>query len=285
MNPLLQRHGLTVRELLWSVTAILVIAAIMLPLADNARERRLRAMRKELVDAASNDDVEAIERLLRRGARIDDAVPDPFFPSTALREAAMHRDHNAVRALVEHGANVNACGPGETPPLARVANRGNAELVRLMLQRGADPNRPGLGGETPLLQAIFHPPNPDIARLLLEAGADPNQPNEDGQLPLNWAVRNGYYKVAQVVLEYGADPNHLSGPREPPMPGGGMMGYGRTALHECPASPEFVKLLLDHGADPSLRDADGKTPLDRARESGSPSAREVVELLEAASAQ
>jgi ankyrin repeat protein len=284
MNPLLQRHGFTARELLWSVTAILVIAAIMLPLADNARERRLRAMRKELVDAASNDDVQAIERLLRRGARIDDAVPDPFFPSTALRVATMmHRDHNAVQALVEHGANVNACSPGETPPLARVAYYGETELVRLMLRHGADPNRPG--SETALLQAIVHRPHPETARVLLEAGADPNQPNGGGQLPLNWAVRNGYYEVVEVLLQYGADTNRLSGPREAPMPGDGMMGYGRTALHECPASPEFVKLLLDHGADPSLRDADGKTPLDRARESRSPSAREVVELLEAASAQ
>jgi ankyrin len=238
-------------------------------------------MRAELVDAAQQGDIEAIEQLLRRGARIDDADPDPF-PRTALNMAANSHQYEAATFLVEHGANVNASRPGEFTPLSRVAYYGQTELVRLMLQRGADPNRPCLGGETALLQAIFHPPHADVARLLLEAGADPNQPDEDGELPLNWAVRNGYFEAAQVLLEYGADPDRLSGPRDAPSPTASMMVYGRTALHECPGAPEFVKLLLEHGADPGLRDAEGKTPLERARESAHPAAREVVGLLEAA---
>lgn len=64
-----------------------------------------------------------------------------------------------------------------------------------------------------------------------------------------------------------------------------LTGQRSSSLHyaACFGRPDVVKILLRHGANPDLRDEDGKTPLDRARERGEGTHREVISILHSAS--
>ena len=105
----------------------------------------------------------------------------------------------------------------------------------------------------------------DTARLahLLAAGVDPNirnirEPNGDGgNTPLWFAVqgaRPGGVPVARPLLDAGARVNE-------------RCEHGTTALHMAAswAHLDAVQFLVARGADPDLRDNDGRTPLDTAR--------------------
>ena len=59
-------------------------------------------------------------------------------------------------------------------------------------------------------------------------------------------------------------------------------GLKSSSLHyaACFGRPNIVKLLLQYGADPDLRDEDGHTPLEKAQERGDEWHRQVIEILE-----
>ena len=59
-------------------------------------------------------------------------------------------------------------------------------------------------------------------------------------------------------------------------------GLRSSSLHyaACFGRPQIVKTLLRFGANPDLRDEDGKTPLDKARERGDEGHREVIQILQ-----
>ena len=71
-------------------------------------------------------------------------------------------------------------------------------------------------------------------------------------------------------MEHGADVNR---------------GVKSSSLHyaACFGRPNIVKLLLQYGADPELRDEDGHTPLEKAQERGDEWHRQVIEILESPS--
>jgi len=86
---------------------------------------------------------------------------------------------------------------------------GDAERVKELLKKGADPNTQDEAGNTPLHWAAYKG-HFDIVRLLLEHGADPNIQNKDGwppgSTPLHKAASGGYVDVVRLLLVHGADP-------------------------------------------------------------------------------
>ena len=109
----------------------------------------------------------------------------------------------------------------------------HADLTRLLLERGADPN----DEETP-----YHVPEThDNAALiiLLESG----QLNQDSLSTILLRKADWHdYEGIKLVLEQGVDPNRTT-------------RWGKTALHNAVLSDndiEIVELLLDHGADPAI---------------------------------
>jgi hypothetical protein len=103
--------------------------------------------------------------------------------------------------------------PGQTP-LTAAAQFGRVDVVRLLINNGADPNLRDFGSEfphqTPLSTAAMHG-QLDVCRVLLEAGADPNiptnpkRPGDPGDwTALDWALQGKQSAVADLLRQYGA---------------------------------------------------------------------------------
>jgi cytohesin len=133
--------------------------------------------------------------------------------------------------------------------LHSAASAGDAERVRELLKKGADPNAKNERGWTPLHLAAFWG-RVDVVKLLLEHGVDPNVQDENGGTPLHVAAIRGHVDVARLLLQYGVDPNVQD-------------ERGRTPLHVAAirGRVDVVRFLLEHGANPNARDKDSMTPL------------------------
>lgn len=98
-------------------------------------------------------------------------------------------------------------------------------------------------------------------------GIDVNCMDDVGQTLLNWASAFGTLEMVEYLCEKGADVNK---------------GQRSSSLHyaACFGRPGIAKVLLKYGAYPDLRDEDGKTPLDKARERTDDGHREVAAILQ-----
>ncbi|MCP3920079.1 MAG: hypothetical protein GY711_31520 [bacterium] len=180
------------------------------------------------VQAARGGHLEAARLVLRAGGVID---------AHLLHWAAREKRADVVRLLAEEGADVNAVLPrGEEGETALFHAR-STEVVRALLELGTSPATGyPLSGVVGDLESV---------RLLVEAGAEVDEADFDGRTPLSRAS----LEVARYLLERGADPD---------------LGH---ALHHAVQRGRLplVTLLLEGGADVDARDADGKLPLDLAR--------------------
>jgi len=91
--------------------------------------------------------------------------------------------------------------------LLRAVNRWDVVGVKNALSRGADPNRPSLNNRTPLMIASTTLADPEIVRALLDGGANPNLQDVWGNTALIDATRWAKPAVISLLLERGANPN------------------------------------------------------------------------------
>lgn len=82
---------------------------------------------------------------------------------------------------------------------------GHLEVVRLLIERGADKGVAGNDGRTPLYSACYHG-HLEVVRLLLEYGADTDATDENGDTPLYYACFEGRLGVIKLLLQRGATP-------------------------------------------------------------------------------
>ncbi len=158
------------------------------------------------------DQIETIRTWIDQGAEWPDALANDATPpppdSGAMRiiDAVRAGDRPAVVWLLGTDASViNKIGTGGATPLMWAALDGDAETLRLLLERGADPNFANDAGATALMWAI-----PDVAkvRLLLERGANPSGRSKLGRTPLMIAAAiDGASNLVKLLLDRGANPS------------------------------------------------------------------------------
>jgi len=149
-----------------------------------------------------------------------------------------------VVSLLERGADVNALGRGLSP-LMLSARNGRLDLVRLLLDWGADANTPDKDGTNALMHAA-QVGSLDLATLLLDRRADVNARDEGGfsalmyAAKLMYAPRQVHRDLVTLLLDRGADVNAEAE----------ALG-GATALMLAAVNGhlDIVTLLLDRGAD------------------------------------
>lgn len=134
---------------------------------------------------------------------------------------------------------------------------GDTDAVVVLLRQGADANGwDDARTVTPIITAVGFD-NIEAVRVLLVAGADPNVRDNEGDSPLRLCSQKGQLEVARLLLLCGADRTiHEAG---------GLAGMNALGLAVDTLNVEMVKLLLAHGADPHVQDADRMTVFDHLR--------------------
>src|SRR5262245_41303528 len=262
--------------------------------ADVDAKEQLRGQ-TALMWAAAEDNTAAVTALVEAHADLNARSNGGF---NALLFAVRSGSRDVVKVLLDAGANPNdaiqsgrpagaAGGRGAAPagrganPPAQAAPRPSNDVAQLLavFNTGARRGRPGNGGASALLMAITNA-HYELAGLLLDRGADPNA---DGQgwtalHQIAWtrkppiqhglppAVQTGNMSslaLARKLLDKGADPNarQTSEPSD----------RARNVLHRGGSTPflqaaklgdvEYMRLLLDYGADASINTEEGATPM------------------------
>jgi ankyrin repeat protein/mono/diheme cytochrome c family protein len=160
-------------------------------------------------DPLAQEDIDLLKRWIDEGAVWPDALANEVEVSppnaAAVRLCELIRLDDRKAALEEirkQPSIVNERGPRGSTPLMYAALYGDAALLAAMLQVGGDPNIRNDAGSTALIWAIE---DLDKVRLLLDRGADPNAASAFGRTPLMLATGLGRSELmAKLLLERGA---------------------------------------------------------------------------------
>ncbi len=184
---------------------------------------------------------------------------------------------------------------GNTP--LTLALKNGLECTRMLISRDNVTTRDSFGN-TPLHIAIENNSDPEILRYMMECGADVNARNRNGDTPLFIAVNNNYRTAGEMLLSRGADvfssnTENYSPLRLALMKGGDVQdwmlsseviasidGVGNTPLHYAAEwkLDSAVKALCEKGADLNKQNSTGESPLFSAVKADSPS---TINLLAA----
>lgn len=238
----------------------------------------------ELSNAVLAGDEARIRFLIGKGADVNAQDQQGYAP---IQTAARNRSDRLIGVLSDLKADVNAPDRDGLTALMHAANRNHAPTIKALVERGANVEIALPGGYTPLSLAIEEARFLS-AKALIEAGADVSKPvGKDRLTPLMLAAshmvvgeaareierRQGLRStdIAAAIVARKADVNAQS-------------ATGLTALMVAAARGNLpmLGLLLDAGADPALKLANGKTAVELARDNLNPEAVKSIELFEAA---
>jgi len=178
---------------------------------DAAAVERLVERERALVDTRDDNGLSPILTALYNGKNDIAAAILRRRPRLTVFEAAAAGDLERVRELVgDDPALANGIAPDGYSPLGLAAFFKRREIVRYLLEAGADP-RPASrsGGFTALHSAVATDAgaaNPEIVQMLLDEGADPNARSSSGSTPLHTAAFTGDRASLELLLSHGADP-------------------------------------------------------------------------------
>ena len=127
---------------------------------------------------------------------------------TELYDAAAEGDMERVTLLIQQGVNKNQTGGDDLDTaLSAAAKYNKINVVRYLVEQGADMEKANIFGDTPLIYASAAG-HVDVARYLLEQGANRDKSaTSDGYTSLHCAAEQGRLETAKLLMVYGADLN------------------------------------------------------------------------------
>jgi len=196
---------------------------------------------------------ELAEILLNAGADVNARNPNSF---SVINAAVSVASVPLVRAVLKFKPNLEVRDGNGATPLLRAADIGSNEMVKLLLEAGADPNSVNPHSGWTSLHLAAANGRVEIAQLLLAHKADPNIPDTSGRLafdmvqapPANYAPVPGLQQFATPVGGVATIPGAIpSRPIRPGVPVGGSPSAAASA-----GPQDLRELLLKHGADTNI---------------------------------
>ena len=199
----------------------------LLPLAENpSKKMSMIKLNKGLLNALIKKNIEDVKQCLEQGANVNCRLKERW-PMAQLKRnpgyglqndiiifsegttpliiASALQMEDAVRLLIEKGADVNARNRGGITALMEAASYSTPEICELLIQNGADVNARGGAGGTPLIFAAMYN-NLDNCELLLSLNADLEIKNNAGDTALSEAANVHDKGIVDFLLSKGANP-------------------------------------------------------------------------------
>ncbi len=171
-----------------------------------------------------------------------------------LISAVQKGDTEIVKMLLDKGADVNAKDNNGNAALIWAVDRKNTEIIKMLLDKGADVNvdvNVKDGSREPVLIYAIKKDNTEIVKILLDNGADVK--SRAANMALSYASIFKNIEIIKMLLDKGADARRSG-------------GSDALIVAVIKNNIELVKMLIDKGADISERDIKGKTVLDYAKD-------------------
>jgi ankyrin repeat protein len=209
-------------------------------------------------------------------------------------------DLKRVRLLIQYGADVNVVtDQGNTPLLAACVGSMQSEVIRLLLDKGANPLAKNSRGETSLMRVALYG-DTATAALLINRGVDVNLKNSNQETALFMCARTANNQMVSWLLRNGADADCLDSYKATALSYAVVvcdmpaiealikktkninlldvdgMSFLMWAAYSETDRPQIVQLLLDNGALPRVKNEKGQTALSWASKKGN---TKTVELL------
>jgi ankyrin repeat protein len=188
----------------------------------------------------------------RQAFAVDAGNPDSAGPKvdtpfgngkTALMLAARNRQLDRVTTLLDAGADATRANDNGGTPLMYAALGGDPRIVRLLLDHDVDLNAKAENGWSAVMIAAAKG-YVEVVRMLMDEGADPTLVDVYGWTPLMRAGFENRTSVVKLLLQHDRVDINRRGEN------------GLTALHLAATQGhvEIVRLLVEHGADPNIKD-------------------------------
>ena len=221
--------------------------------------------------AILSDDWGLVREFIREGADVNVGYSQNALDIAKL----MQSETKLTESLIaEKGVDATFGWSGKTL-LLQASERKQAEIVKLLIDNGADPNIKSRQGETALMLAAEQGYKvvaerereyTEIVKILIDNNADLNIKSGGGYSALMYAVsRGGHTEIVELLIDNGADLNIETNSNETALMRSATRGH-----------IEMVKLLIDNGADLNIKNSGGNTALMFAASSGH---TEIVKLL------
>ncbi len=210
-----------------------------------------------LMLASEKGRIDVVERILAYVKDVDDWDMNG---NTALVYACQNENWDVVEELIKIGADVNIIGNSGQTVISYIKDE---ERLKKMIDMGMDVNIKDEHGNTALIMAIKNK-DIELAKYLIEKGADVKLCNDDGRSAICVAIENELNDFAfEMIEQSGGVENDIT---------------NKSFLHTAVefGNIEFVKKLLDKGADINKKDAYGENALMCAIRGG---AIEIAEFL------
>jgi ankyrin repeat protein len=160
----------------------------------------------------------------------------------------MRGEEEAVRCLLDAGADANMQDSLNNTPLCLAASSGSVHMLELLILAGADVDARNNIGSQAIHYASRHRNDVEPVKVLLRAGASVNSKNNFGHTPLSGAAITNRYRIGAYLLNHGADTSVCSIHGDTPL--------FETVIHN---SHEFLEILIKEGVCHTHVNAAGST--------------------------
>ncbi|KAL4761366.1 ankyrin repeat domain-containing protein [Aspergillus foveolatus] len=209
-------------------------------------------------------DVTMLKQLL---SRPDLDVNRPRNGITPLLHAISNKQEDVAILLLKHpsldSTSINSMDPNERTPLSYASEYGQVWLTDMLLEKGADPQLADVDGRVPRSYAAARIESQPVTSPTQTGQAVTDSGEVHAQAPIFLAIHHGHLDTLETLVNMGADPSQQNEDGHTPLHCLVKRSGRQPVL--APEDEQAIRFLLQHGADPRIKDNCGMTALDMAR--------------------